>query len=63
MASFRRKIFRNACKKGLEMKGFCRPNKLKWHREHGTKIEKYGNDFINGEFYKPIRKRSRKVKR
>lgn len=41
--SFTRKVWRNICKQGLKMKGFQRPNKLKYHRLHGTKIEKYAN--------------------
>ena len=42
--SFARKVIRNSAKAALKERGFHRPNKLAYHREHGTNVYKMAGD-------------------
>lgn len=60
--SFARKIFRNAAKAELKERGFSRPNKLAWHREHGVKVNALAVERMARYIYAG-KKNKRKAKR
>lgn len=61
--SFARKVFRNAAKAELKERGFSRPNKLAWHREHGVKVDAMAIERMARYIYVSNRKKKRRAKR
>jgi len=61
--SFARKIFRNAAKAELKERGFSRPNKLAWHREHGVKVNAMAVERMARYIYVGNKKKKRRAKR
>lgn len=61
--SFSRKIFRNAAKAALKERGYSRPNKLAWHREHGVKVNSMAIEYMARYFCVSNRKKKRRIKR
>lgn len=61
--SFARKVFRNAAKAELKERGFSRPNKLAWHREHGVKVNAMAIEHMARYFCISNKKKKMRAKR
>ena len=60
---FRRKILRNNAKLALKEKGFSRPNKLAYHKEHGVEVEAVGTERMLDIMYNGKKRQARKAKK